>query len=109
MSLLIFLLVTFVLPLILRHWSGYCDNITLGWDLLGSAMTGGRSGETLSGRTGSSAMEGKLKGRIFEPVIDLVMWKRGHCREAVLSDERRAKAVIADYAALASQTQKVTS
>jgi hypothetical protein len=100
MSLLIFFLVTFVLPLILRHWSGYCDNVTLGWDLLGSAMTGGRSGETLSGRTGSSLLEGKLKGRIFAPIIDLIMWKKGHCIEAVKGDERRAQAVLADYGKL---------
>lgn len=100
MSLAIFLLLTFVLPLILRHWSGYCDNVTLAWDLLGSAMTGGRSGETLSGRTGSSAIQGKLKGILLEPVIDLAMWHHGHCREAVLGDERRAKAVLADYGQL---------
>lgn len=100
MSLLVFLLLTFVLPLILRHWSGYCANVTLAWDLLGSAMTGGRSGETLSGRTGSSLIEGKLKGKIFAPLIDLIMWKRGHCIAAVLGDERRARAVLDDYAQL---------
>lgn len=91
------LLITFVLPLILRHWSGYCDNVTLGWDLLGSAMTGGRSGETISGRTGSSFLEGKLKGKILAPVVDLIMWKRGHCIAAVDGDRRRAQAVLIDY------------
>jgi hypothetical protein len=99
-SLLIFLLLTFAFPLILRHWSGYCDNVTLGWDLLGSAMTGGRSGETLSGRTGSSFLEGKLKGKIFAPAIDLIMWKRGHCVGAVKGDQLRAQAVLADYSHL---------
>jgi hypothetical protein len=97
MSLLVFLLVTLVMPLILRHWSGYCDNVTLAWDLLGSAMTGGRSGETISGRTGSSLLEGKLKGKLFAPVIDLIMAKRGHCVLAVEGDRRRAEAVLADY------------
>lgn len=97
MSLLVFLLVTFILPLILRHWSGYCDNVTLAWDLWGSAVTGGRSGETLSGRTGSSQVEGKLKGIIFAPVIDLIMMKRGHCIGAIAGDKKRAQAVLADY------------
>ena len=100
MSLLIFIGVTFVLPLILRHWSGYCDNVTLAWDLWGSAVTGGRSGETISGRTGSSHIDGKLKGIIFAPVIDLIMWKRGHCRNAVEGDRKRAQAVLADYSGL---------
>lgn len=97
MSLSIFLFVTFILPLILRHWSGYCDNVTLAWDLWGSAVTGGRSGETISGRTGSSLLEGKLKGKIFAPVIDLIMWKKNHCIEAVKGDRLRAQAVLADY------------
>jgi hypothetical protein len=100
MSLLLFLLLTFVLPLMLRHWSGYCDNVALGWDLLGSAMTGGRSGETISGRTGSSLLEGKLKGRIFAPLIDLIMWKRGHCIGAIAGDRLRAQAVLSDYGRL---------
>jgi hypothetical protein len=99
-SLLIFVLVTFVAPLILRHWSGYCANVTLAWDLWGSAVMGGRSGETISGRTGSSYVQGKLKGRLFAPLIDLIMWKRGHCVNAVKGDQLRAQAVLADYGRL---------
>lgn len=97
MSLMIFLLITFVLPLILRRWSGYCDNVTLSWDLLVSAMTGGRSGQTLSGRTGSSLAQGKWKGRLFAPFIDLIMGRKGHCVLAIQGDERRAQAVLDNY------------
>lgn len=104
MSLLVFFVVAFVLPLILARWSGYCRGVLLGWDLLGSAYTGGRAGETLSGRTGSSFVAGKLKGKVFCPVIDVIMWlartyptPRGHCVASIKSDEARARAVLADY------------
>lgn len=104
MSLAIFLLVVFVFPLALARWSGYCRNVLLGWDYLGSAYTGGRPGETLSGRTGSSYLEHKFKGELFCPAIDVLMWAvraypkpRGHCVNAVTGDRMRAQAVLTDY------------
>lgn len=104
MSLAIFFALTFLLPLGLARWSGYCRNVLLGWDYLGSAMTGGRAGETLSGRTGSSYLEHKFKGYLFCPVIDFIMYTvraypkpRGHCLAAVIGDQQRAQAVLADY------------
>jgi hypothetical protein len=74
----------------------YLFNLLLALDLLGSAMTGGIPGETLSGRAGTAQREGKLRGRIFAPIIDFIMGSKTHCQEAVLGDIRRATAVIAD-------------
>ena len=99
MSLFIFLLVTCALPIALIRKSGYCANVALGWDLLLSSMTGGRSGETLSGRAGSAYLQHKFRGYVFVPVIDLLFHK-GHCVGAVKGDELRAKAVLADYGRL---------
>lgn len=81
----------------------YIGNALLGLDLFASTLTGGRPGETLSGRTGSNYLQGNLRGRIFCPLIDWLMhicgqyptW-RGHCVHAIQGDEERAKAVLAD-------------
>lgn len=67
----------------------------MGWDLLLSAYTGGRPGESLSGRAGSAYLQGKLRGKIFVPIIDFLAMHKGHCIEAVKGDELRAQAVIA--------------
>ena len=97
MSLLIFFLLSFVLPLILARKSQRCLNILLGWDMLGSAYTGGLPGTTLSGRTGSNVVKGNLRGKVFGPIIDAIMGKRGHCVGAIKGDQLRAQAIIADY------------
>lgn len=98
MSLLYFFLATFGLPLLFAGHSSYCLNVMLGWDLLASAVTGGRPGETLSGRTGSNVVQGNWKGKVFGPVIDFIMRKKGHCVGAIQGDKLRAQAVIADNA-----------
>lgn len=74
----------------------YLFNVALGLDLFASAVLGGIPGETLSGRAGTAQREGKLRGRIFAPIIDFLMRNPNHCREAILGDERRARAVLAD-------------
>lgn len=81
----------------------YLGNLILGADLFASALLGGIPGETLSGRAGGALLEGKLRGKIFAPPIDVFMhlcgqfptW-RGHCVHAVADDVKRARAVIAD-------------
>lgn len=81
----------------------YFGNVALGLDLFASALTGGKPGETLSGRAGSAWLNGTLRGRIFCPAIDVIMhlvgaypkW-RGHCVHAISGDILRAQAVIAD-------------
>lgn len=74
----------------------YLFNVALGLDLFASALLGGKPGETLSGRAGSAYLQGKLRGRIFAPIIDFIMRNPKHCQEAVQGDILRAKAVIAD-------------
>lgn len=81
----------------------YVSNALLGLDLFLSILTGGRPGETLSGRAGTAYEQNTLRGRIFCPAIDVIMhlcgayptW-RGHCVAAVKNDVLRAQAVIAD-------------
>lgn len=72
----------------------YVFNVLLAIDLLASAVLGGQPDETLSGRAGSAYLEGKLRGKILAPLINLIMWNRNHCVEAVQSDKLRAKAVL---------------
>ncbi len=96
-----FLLVVFFAWLIVAALEGWIPNVLIGIDCTASAMCGGKPGETLSGRAGSAYLEHKLTGRIFCPIIDVVMhlvgeyphW-RGHCVAAIHGDELRAKAVL---------------
>jgi hypothetical protein len=74
----------------------YLYNVLLGIDMLGSTITGGIPGETLSGRAGISKRRGKLSGRIFSAIIDWLARNPNHCEEAIANDIRRATAVIAD-------------
>ena len=81
--------------------ANYIFNLLLALDCLGSAILAGQPGETLSGRAGSALLEGKLRGKIFAPMIDALMhlvgayptW-RGHCVAAVAGDKRRAQSVL---------------
>jgi hypothetical protein len=79
----------------------YGFNLLIALDCLGSAILAGAPGETMSGRAGSALLEGKLRGKIFAPMIDALMhivgqfptW-RGHCVAAVEGDKKRAQAVM---------------
>jgi len=80
----------------------YIFNLLIALDILASAILAGQPGETMSGRAGSALQEGKLRGKILAPAIDVLMhllgqfptW-RGHCVAAIEGDKRRAQAVIA--------------
>lgn len=74
----------------------YLFNVALALDMFGSALCGGIPGETLSGRAGSSASQGKLKGKILSSLINLLFWNKMHCSTAVTNDMKRAQAVIVD-------------
>jgi hypothetical protein len=82
--------------------TGYVFNLLIALDVLGSAILAGQPGETMSARAGSALLEGKLRGKIFAPMIDGLMhivgafptW-RGHCVKAVEGDKLRAAAVLA--------------
>lgn len=83
----------------------YVKNVLLGLDMFWSTCTGGLPGTTLSGRAGSQYLQGKVGGRIFCPLIDIIMhlcgayptW-RGHCIHAIAGDRARSQAVIKDNA-----------
>lgn len=77
----------------------YLFNVALGLDLFASAILGGTPGETLSGRAGSAYEQGKLRGRIFCPLINFVMRDPQHCQQARLGDIARARVVIKDQSA----------
>ena len=74
----------------------YLFNVALAFDLLGSALTGGMPGETLSGRAGKAYAQGTLRGKFWQPIINAVMFNPNHCQLAWKNDMARAKAVIAD-------------
>jgi hypothetical protein len=74
----------------------YFVNVLLGLDLLASAILGGRVGETLSGRAGAAQAQGKLRGKIFAPIINFLARNPNHCATALTNDVLRAQAVIAD-------------
>lgn len=79
----------------------YVLNVLISLDCLASSILGGAPGETMSGRAGSALLEGKLRGKIFAPPIDVLMhlvgqypkW-RGHCVASIAGDRRRAEAVL---------------
>lgn len=74
----------------------YLYNVALGLDLFASTLTGGIPGETLSGRAGAAQEQGKLRGRVFAPIINFIMGSSTHCHDAIAGDVARAKAVVAD-------------
>jgi hypothetical protein len=78
----------------------YLLNVALGLDMFVSAICGGKPGETLSGRAGSAYQQGKIRGKIFAPIINLIMGNNPHhCVGAIQGDILRAEAVIADQGA----------
>ena len=82
--------------------ASYIFNLLIALDVLASAILAGQPGETMSGRAGSALLEGKTRGKIFAPMIDVLMhlvgefptW-RGHCLAALVSDKNRAALVLA--------------
>lgn len=60
----------------------YIFNILIAIDLLLAAFCGCKRNETLSAAAYSTELDGKLAGRIFRPLIDLLMSFReaDHCR-----------------------------
>lgn len=86
------------LPLALARWNPYCLRCAMGIDMWLSLMTNGRPGETLSGRCGSSYLQGKRKAKFWRPVINFIMGSPTHCVDAIQGDRLRAQAVLADDA-----------
>ena len=62
----------------------YLLNVAIALDQLGNALRGGSPDETLSAAAWRTEQAGKLGGRIFRPLIDLLFCpiEREHCRKA---------------------------
>ena len=66
----------------------YLLNVAIALDQLGNALRGGSPDETLSAAAWRTEQEGRILGRIFRPLIDLLArpWERDHCRTAFESE-----------------------
>ena len=77
----------------------YLLNIAIALDQLGNALRGGSPDETLSAAAWRTEQKGRLLGRIFRPVIDLLFrpFERDHCRKSFES-ERKGRHLPKEYA-----------
>ena len=68
----------------------YLLNVAIALDQLGNALRGGSPDETLSAAAWRTEQEGRILGRIFRPLIDLLFCpiEREHCYRAYLAEQR---------------------
>ena len=76
----------------------YLLNIAIALDQLGNALRGGSPDETLSAAAWRTEKKGRLLGRIFRPLIDLVfaLFEKDHCRKSFES-ERNGRHLPKEY------------
>ena len=76
----------------------YLLNVAIAVDQLLNALRGGSPDETLSAAAWRTEQSGKLGGRIFRPLIDLMFlpFERDHCRTAFES-ERNGRHLPKEY------------
>ena len=68
----------------------YIKNNLIAFDQGLNTLLGGYPDETLSSRAYRLEQKGKLFGRLFRPLIDLLFfWQDEHCYEAYLSELNR--------------------
>lgn len=68
----------------------YLLNNATAFDQLANTLLGGSPDETLSARAYRNEQQGKLLGRFFRPVIDLLFWfDENHCYKSYLSEKYR--------------------
>ena len=69
----------------------YLLNVAIALDQVLNALRGGSPDETLSAAAWRTEQEGRILGRIFRPLIDLLAspWERDHCRTAFESERLR--------------------
>lgn len=59
-------------------------------DQLGNTLLGGWADETLSSRAYRADVDGRIFGKIFRPLIDLLFFfEKDHCRQAFLMEFHR--------------------
>lgn len=68
----------------------YLLNVAIALDQVLNALRGGSPDETLSAAAWRTEQKGRLFGRLFRPLIDLLFfWQDKHCYEAYLSELHR--------------------
>lgn len=72
-------------------WLGwYLMQNLIALDQVGNTLLGGWADETLSSRAYRAEVDGKIFGKIFRPLIDLLFFfDKNHCRNAYLTEFRR--------------------
>ena len=59
-------------------------------DQLANTILGGYADETLSARAWRTENKGKLFGKFFRPIIDIIFfWDPNHCYESYLSELKK--------------------
>ena len=78
----------------------YLLNVAIALDQVLNALRGGLADETLSAAAWRTEQKGRLLGRIFRPVIDLLFrpFERDHCRKSFES-ERNGRHLPKEYQA----------
>ena len=71
----------------------YLLNVAIAVDQTLNALRGGSPDETLSAAAWRTEQSGKLGGRIFRPVIDLLFFpmERNHCYRAYMAERQGAQ------------------
>ena len=66
----------------------YLLNVAIAIDQTLNALRGGSPDETLSAAAWRTEQEGRILGRIFRPLIDLLAhpWEHDHCRKSFESE-----------------------
>lgn len=69
----------------------YIKQVLIALDQLVNALIGGWADETLSSAAYRMETKGKLTGRIFRPLIDMLFWviQKDHCQWAYLAEQKR--------------------
>lgn len=68
----------------------YLLNNAIAFDQLVNTLLGGSPDETMSARAFRSEQQGKLLGKFFRPIIDLLFWfDVNHCNKAYLAEKYR--------------------
>lgn len=61
--------------------------IFIALDQLANTILGGYADETLSARAWRTENDGKIFGKIFRPIIDIIFfWDPNHCYESYISE-----------------------
>lgn len=66
----------------------YILHLLIAIDQLVNALLAGAPDETLSARAWRTEVQGRVLGRVFRPLIDLIFWpvQRQHCRAAYMAE-----------------------